>query len=104
RHVQLDVARVDERVPRPRRALLSVSDKTGLVALGQGLVARGCELVRTGGTARTLREAGLAVTDVAAVTGSPEMLDGRVKTLHPRIHAGILADPRPPRPRPPRPP
>src|SRR6185369_1506582 len=74
------------------RALLSVSDKTGLVDLGRGLVAEGFELVSTGGTARTLREAGLPVTDVAAVTGFPEMLDGRVKTLHPRIHGGILAD------------
>ena len=80
------------RVPVPRRALLSVSDKTGLVDLGRGLVARGFELVSTGGTARTLRDAGLPVTDVAAVTGSPEMLDGRVKTLHPRIHGGLLAD------------
>ena len=78
--------------PTPRRALLSVSDKTGLVDLGRGLVGLGFELVSTGGTARTLRDAGLPVTDVAAVTGFPEMLDGRVKTLHPRIHAGILAD------------
>ena len=78
--------------PTPRRALLSVSDKTGLVELGRGLVALGFELVSTGGTARALREAGLPVTDVAAVTGFPEMLDGRVKTLHPRVHAGILAD------------
>jgi phosphoribosylaminoimidazolecarboxamide formyltransferase/IMP cyclohydrolase len=79
-------------VPTPRRALLSVSDKTGLADLGRGLVARGFELVSTGGTARALRDAGLPVTDVAAVTGSPEMLDGRVKTLHPRVHAGLLAD------------
>ncbi len=78
--------------PTPRRALLSVSDKTGLVELGRGLVGLGFELVSTGGTARALREAGLPVTDVAAVTGFPELLDGRVKTLHPRIHAGILAD------------
>src|SRR5207247_6702 len=69
-----------------------VSDKAGLVELGRGLVDLGFELVSTGGTARTLRDAGLPVTDVAAVTGLPEMLDGRVKTLHPRIHAGILAD------------
>jgi phosphoribosylaminoimidazolecarboxamide formyltransferase/IMP cyclohydrolase len=62
------------------------------VDLGRGLVARGWELVSTGGTARTLREAGLPVTDVAAVTGFPEMLDGRVKTLHPSVHAGLLAD------------
>jgi phosphoribosylaminoimidazolecarboxamide formyltransferase/IMP cyclohydrolase len=76
---------------RPR-ALLSVSDKTGLVELAARLDALGWELVSTGGTARALRELGLPVTDVAAVTGAPEMLDGRVKTLHPRIHAGILAD------------
>ncbi|MGZ9277148.1 MAG: bifunctional phosphoribosylaminoimidazolecarboxamide formyltransferase/IMP cyclohydrolase [Candidatus Limnocylindrales bacterium] len=90
--VSIDLGRADERVPRPRRALLSVSDKSGLVDLARGLVARGFELVSTGGTARTLREAGLPVTDVASVTGSPEMLDGRVKTLHPRVHAGLLAD------------
>ena len=79
-------------IPVPRRALLSVSDKTGLVEFGRGLAGLGFELVSTGGTARTLRDAGLPVTDVAALTGAPEMLDGRVKTLHPRIHAGILAD------------
>ncbi len=79
-------------LPAPRRALLSVSDKTGLAALGRGLDALGFELVSTGGTARALREAGLEVTDVAAVTGVPEMLDGRVKTLHPRVAAGVLAD------------
>src|SRR4051812_23063444 len=73
------------------RALLSVSNKSGIVALGRGLVARGYELVSTGGTARALSDAGLAVTNVAAVTGFPEMMDGRVKTLHPKIHAGILA-------------
>jgi phosphoribosylaminoimidazolecarboxamide formyltransferase/IMP cyclohydrolase len=88
----LDRHRTDAAVPTPRRALLSVSDKTGLVDLGRGLVARGFELVSTGGTARALRDADLPVTDVASVTGSPEMLDGRVKTLHPRIHAGLLAD------------
>jgi len=71
-----------------------VSDKTGLAAFAAGLVGARFELVSTGGTARLLREAGLPVTDVAAVTGFPEMLDGRVKTLHPRIHGGILADPR----------
>ena len=92
RRVDIDLERADTSVPTPRRALLSVSDKTGLVELGRGLVARGFELVSTGGTARTLRDAGLPVTDVAAVTGSPEMLDGRVKTLHPRVHAGLLAD------------
>jgi phosphoribosylaminoimidazolecarboxamide formyltransferase / IMP cyclohydrolase len=73
------------------RALLSVSDKTGLVDLGQGLVARGYELVSTGGTARTLADARLPVTNVSDVTGFPEMLDGRVKTLHPALHGGILA-------------
>ncbi len=73
-----------------RRALLSVSDKTGLVAFARGLVPFGFELLSTGGTARILREAGLAVTDVAEVTGFPELLDGRVKTLHPRIHGGLL--------------
>jgi len=73
------------------RALLSVSDKTGIVDLARGLAARGFELVSTGGTARVLVEAGLAVTSVSDVTGVPEMLDGRVKTLHPNIHGGILA-------------
>jgi phosphoribosylaminoimidazolecarboxamide formyltransferase/IMP cyclohydrolase len=92
RHVTIDLERADARVPTPRRALLSVSDKTGLADLGRGLVARGFELVSTGGTARALRDAGLPVTDVAGVTGSPEMLDGRVKTLHPRVHGGLLAD------------
>src|SRR4029077_1902686 len=82
----------ETRLAVARLALLSVSDKTGLAELGRGLVAEGFELVSTGGTARALRDAGLPVTDVAAVTGAPEMLDGRVKTLHPRIHAGILAD------------
>ena len=92
RRASLDPAAVDANAPVPRRALLSVSDKTGLAELGAGLVARGFELVSTGGTARALRDAGLPVTDVAAITGFPEMLDGRVKTLHPRVHAGLLAD------------
>jgi phosphoribosylaminoimidazolecarboxamide formyltransferase/IMP cyclohydrolase len=73
------------------RALLSVSDKTGLTNLGRGLVARGFELISTGGTATALNAAGLPVTGVADVTGFPEMMDGRVKTLHPRVHGGILA-------------
>jgi phosphoribosylaminoimidazolecarboxamide formyltransferase/IMP cyclohydrolase len=73
------------------RALLSVSDKTGIVEFARGLTARGFELVSTGGTARTLADAGLAVTNVSDVTGFPEMMDGRVKTLHPKIHGGILA-------------
>jgi phosphoribosylaminoimidazolecarboxamide formyltransferase/IMP cyclohydrolase len=74
-----------------RRALLSVHDKTGLVELARGLMATGIELISTGGTARALREAGIAVTDVSAVTGASEILDGRVKTLHPGVHGGILA-------------
>jgi phosphoribosylaminoimidazolecarboxamide formyltransferase / IMP cyclohydrolase len=78
--------------PRPlRRALVSVSDKAGLVPFASALVARGVALVSTGGSARALAEAGLPVTEVAAVTGFPEMLDGRVKTLHPAIHGGLLA-------------
>ncbi|MCE8517384.1 bifunctional phosphoribosylaminoimidazolecarboxamide formyltransferase/IMP cyclohydrolase [Ruegeria pomeroyi] len=74
-----------------RRALLSVSDKTGLIELGQALAARGVELLSTGGTAKALRDAGLTVRDVAEVTGFPEMMDGRVKTLHPMVHGGLLA-------------
>jgi phosphoribosylaminoimidazolecarboxamide formyltransferase/IMP cyclohydrolase len=73
------------------RALLSVSDKTGIVDVARGLAARGFELVSTGGTARTLTDAGLAVTNVSELTGFPEMMDGRVKTLHPALHGGILA-------------
>jgi phosphoribosylaminoimidazolecarboxamide formyltransferase/IMP cyclohydrolase len=92
RRVEIDAALAAEALPQPRRALLSVSDKSGLVPFAAGLLARGFELVSSGGTARALREAGLPVTEVAAVTGFPEMLDGRVKTLHPRIHAGLLAD------------
>ncbi len=75
-----------------RRALLSVSDKNGLVDFARGLAALGIELVSTGGTARHLRDAGLAVTGVSELTDFPEILDGRVKTLHPRIHGGLLAD------------
>lgn len=73
------------------RALLSVSDKTGLAEFARGLAALGFDLVSTGGTARALREAGLAVADVSDVTRFPEMLDGRVKTLHPAVHGGLLA-------------
>ena len=73
------------------RALLSVSDKSGLVELGRGLVQRGVELISTGGTARTLSVAGLPVIGISEVTGFPEMMDGRVKTLHPAVHGGILA-------------
>ena len=74
-----------------RRALLSVSDKAGLAELGKALAARGVELVSTGGTARALRDAGLMVRDVSELTGFPEMMDGRVKTLHPMVHGGLLA-------------
>ena len=72
-------------------ALLSVSDKTGIVEFAQALHAQGVRLLSTGGTAKLLAEKGLPVTEVAEVTGFPEMLDGRVKTLHPRVHGGILA-------------
>ncbi len=75
-----------------RRALISVSDKTGLLELAGALAAAGVEIVSTGTTAATIRDAGHTVTDVAAVTGFPESLDGRVKTLHPAIHSGLLAD------------
>lgn len=74
-----------------RRAILSVSDKTGLISFGKALAARGFELVSTGGTAKALADAGLPVVNVSDVTGFPEMMDGRVKTLHPKIHGGILA-------------
>jgi phosphoribosylaminoimidazolecarboxamide formyltransferase / IMP cyclohydrolase len=74
-----------------RRALLSVSDKNGIVPFARGLVERGCELVSTGGTARALRDGGLRVTSVSEVTGHPEIMDGRVKTLHPAIHGPLLA-------------
>src|SRR5262249_28663858 len=73
------------------RALISVHDKTGVVEFARGLVALGAEIVSTGGTAKLLRESGIAVVDVAEVTGFPEMLDGRVKTLHPKVHGGLLA-------------
>ncbi len=73
-----------------KRALVSVSDKTGVVDMARGLAALGAEILSTGGTAKALRDAGVAVTDVAAYTGSPEILDGRVKTLHPKIHGGLL--------------
>ena len=73
-----------------RRALLSVSDKTGLLELARALAARGVELISTGGTAKAIRDAGLPVKDVSDVTGFPEMMDGRVKTLHPLVHGGLL--------------
>ena len=73
------------------RALISVSDKTGLLDLARALAGYGVELISTGGTSGMLRAAGLAVRDVAEVTGFPEMMDGRVKTLHPKVHGGLLA-------------
>jgi phosphoribosylaminoimidazolecarboxamide formyltransferase/IMP cyclohydrolase len=90
------VSDVDEGRRAVRRALLAVFDKTGIVDLARGLTDAGVQLVSSGGTAAALREAGIAVTPVEEVTGSPEMLEGRVKTLHPAIHAGILADRRKP--------
>ena len=74
-----------------RRALLSVSDKTGIVEFASALVAQDVELLSTGGTAKLLAEAGLPVIEVSDYTGHPEIMDGRVKTLHPMIHGGILA-------------
>src|ERR1700704_6545118 len=74
-----------------RRALLSVSDKSGLADFARALANLGVELISTGGTAKALRDAGLTVTDVSQVTGFPEIMDGRVKTLHPKIHGGLLA-------------
>src|SRR5262245_29229816 len=73
-----------------RRALLSVSDKTGLLELARALAAHGVELLSTGGTAKAIRDAGLTVKDVSDHTGFPEMMDGRVKTLHPIVHGGLL--------------
>src|SRR5881394_505851 len=75
---------------RIQRALLSVSDKTGLVPFAQTLAKAGVELISTGGTAKALRDAGLKVKDISEHTGFPEMLDGRVKTLHPKVHGGLL--------------
>src|ERR1041385_8173370 len=76
---------------RITRALLSVSDKTGLIDFARALSQHGIELVSTGGTAKAIAEAGLKVRDVAELTGFPEMMDGRVKTLHPKVHGGLLA-------------
>jgi phosphoribosylaminoimidazolecarboxamide formyltransferase / IMP cyclohydrolase len=80
-----------EDVVKVGRALISVSDKTGLVDLAKALAGQGVELLSTGGTAAVLAAAGVAVVDVAQFTGFPELLDGRVKTLHPRVHGGLLA-------------
>ena len=76
---------------RIARALISVSDKTGLIEFARGLVSHGVELVSTGGTAKAIKDAGLKVMDVSELTGFPEMMDGRVKTLHPKVHGGLLA-------------
>src|ERR1700754_279540 len=76
---------------RVTRALLSVSDKTGLIEFARALSAHGVELVSTGGTAKAIAAAGLKVRDVSELTGFPEMMDGRVKTLHPKVHGGLLA-------------
>src|SRR4051812_1310353 len=73
------------------RALLSVSDKTGLVDFARSLAGHGIELISTGGTRKALADAGLKVLDVSELTGFPEMMDGRVKTLHPKVHGGLLA-------------
>src|SRR5258708_34998684 len=78
---------------RITRALLSVSDKTGLVDFARALAERGIELVSTGGTRKALSDAGLKVRDVSELTGFPEMMDGRVKTLHPKVQGGLLAIP-----------
>src|SRR2546423_4732839 len=76
---------------RVTRALLSVSDKSGLIEFARALAAYGIDLVSTGGTAKAIADAGLKVTDVSDLTGFPEMMDGRVKTLHPKVHGGLLA-------------
>src|SRR6202012_4076859 len=73
------------------RALLAVSDKTGLIEFAKGLAVQGVMLISTGGTAKALRDAGLTVADVSDITHFPEMMDGRVKTLHPNVHGGLLA-------------
>src|SRR6059036_3998150 len=77
-------------MPPIKRALLSVSDKSGLVEFVKTLAAAGVQIISTGGTAKALRDSGLSVTDLSAHTGFPEMLDGRVKTLHPKVHGGLL--------------
>ena len=81
----------DEGGLRVQRALISVSDKTGITDFAKGLDDLGVQIISTGGTASALREAGVEVSDVSDFTGSPEILDGRVKTLHPRLHAALLA-------------
>src|SRR5436309_3736020 len=82
---------MNEGLRKIRRALLSVSDKTGIIEFARELRRFDVELISTGGTAKALRDAGLEVRDVSDLTGFPEMMDGRIKTLHPRIHGGLLA-------------
>jgi AICAR transformylase/IMP cyclohydrolase PurH len=79
------------RLRKIKRAVVSVSDKTGIIEFVRALKEFGVEIISTGGTAKTLREAGLQVIDISDITGFPEMMDGRVKTLHPRVHGGLLA-------------
>lgn len=79
-------------MPKIKRALISVSDKTGLVEFAKALSDLGVEIISTGGTAKVLSDAGIKVTNISDVTGFPEMMEGRVKTLHPKVHGGILAD------------
>ena len=79
-------------MPKIKRALVSVSDKTGVVEFAKGLAEMGVEIISTGGTAKALSDAGVKVTGISEVTGFPEMMEGRVKTLHPKVHGGILAD------------
>src|SRR5207245_9021132 len=91
---QEDAAAADQRVvTKVSRALLSVSDKSGIVEFARALAALGVQSLSTGGTAKLLEQEGIAVTEVSAYTGLPEMLDGRVRTLHPKIHAGHPARP-----------
>src|SRR6202000_1327345 len=80
-----------DQLRRVTRALLSVSDKSGLIEFARALAIHGVELISTGGTAKAIAEAGLKVRDVSELTGFPEMMDGRVKTLHPKVHGGLLA-------------
>src|SRR5437762_13346297 len=80
----------DSELVKIRRALISVSDKTGIVDFTQELKSFGVEVISTGGTAKTLRDGGIDVRDVSEVTGLPEMMDGRIKTLHPKIHGALL--------------
>src|ERR1700685_2038814 len=79
-----------EHLRRASRVLISVSDKTGIVEFARALTGYGIELISTGGTRKTLSDAGLAVLDISDLTGFPEMMDGRVKTLHPAVHGGLL--------------